>query len=78
MTFHLRNERWLVRVQKRPKADGSPGDTFTGTTHNDGLQSLWAVHVLDSPTNEVRYASVLDTIHWLAPMDELATLPKSR
>lgn len=74
----LKDERWLVRVTKRhPLPDGTH-DKFTGTTHNDGLQSLWAVHVLDSPTDEVRYASVLDTIHWLAPMDELATLPKAR
>jgi len=72
--MELKDERWLVRVTKRkPLPTGEP-DTFTGTCRDDGLQSLYSVHVLDS--EEVRYASVLDTIHWLARMDTLADLPK--
>lgn len=72
---------WRVHVTKRrPKGDGTHNeDSFYGTCHNDGLQSLFSVTLADGT---VRYASVLDDITWLGTVvdqanPKLATLPKA-
>jgi hypothetical protein len=40
------------------------GETFSGTTVDDGLQSLWPVELVDG---SVKYASVIDYIMWGEP-----------
>ncbi len=40
------------------------GETFSGTTSDDGLQSLWPVELVDG---SVEYATVLDEIVWGLP-----------
>lgn len=49
--------RYMMVTVTKAKTD----DSFTGATHDDGLQSLWPVY---TDGGGLKYASVLDQIHW--------------